>query len=119
MPTRLRAKLYQLLRRIMSQEQRNRLKRVSHTRASAFAPMYRGRYGTFVAEELRDELADHVPPDAEIVMVHCSLNDLQPMYIGGVRNSWRPCASCAAGTERWQCRRSSSEARRPIRPRTT
>ena len=85
MPTRIRAKLYHLLRRTTSQDRRNRLKRrVAHAR-KRLAPLYRACYGTFGAEELRDELARRLPPDAEIVMVHCSLNDLQPMYIGGAR----------------------------------
>ena len=81
----MRAKLYHLLRRTMSQERRSRLKRrIAHTR-KRLAPLYRARYGTFGVEELRDELARHLPPDAEIVMVHSSLNDLQPMYTGGVK----------------------------------
>ncbi len=85
MPTRPRAELYHLLRRTTSQDRRNRLKRrIAHAR-KRLAPLYRARHGTFAADELRDELAGHLPPDAEIVMVHCSLNDLQPMYIGGVR----------------------------------
>lgn len=79
----MHADLYNLLRRATSQDQRNRLKRrIAHTR-TRLAPVYRVRYGTFAVQELRDELASHVPPDAEIIMVHCSLNDLQPMYIGG------------------------------------
>ena len=44
------------------------------------------RYGTFEARELCDELAGRLPEDAEIIMVHCSLNDLEPMYTGGPRN---------------------------------
>ena len=81
----MRAKLYYLLCRTTSQDQRNRLKRrIAHTR-KRLAPLYRARHGTFGAKELRDELARHLPPDAEIVMVHCSLNDLQPMYIGGAK----------------------------------
>lgn len=80
----MRAKLYHLLRRTTSQDRRNRLKRrVAHTR-KRLAPLYLARYGTFGVEELRDELGRHLPQDAEIVMVHCSLNDLQPMYIGSV-----------------------------------
>jgi aminoglycoside N3'-acetyltransferase len=54
---------------------------LAHFRRRA-APLYRARHGTFGAAELRDELARHLPDDAEIVMVHCSLNDLQPMYDG-------------------------------------
>ena len=68
-----------------SQEQRSQLKRSIASARKRLAPLYRVRYGTFGAEELRDELARHLPPDVEIVMVHCSLNDLQPMYAGGVR----------------------------------
>jgi aminoglycoside 3-N-acetyltransferase len=76
--------LYNLLRRRVSQDLRNKLKRgVARTR-TRLAPLYRARYGTFGAEELRDELGRHLPPDTEIVMVHCSLNNLQPMYVGGV-----------------------------------
>jgi aminoglycoside 3-N-acetyltransferase len=74
--------LYNLLRRATSQDLRNRLKRrIAYTRKRV-APLYQARFGTFGVEELRDELASHLPPDAEIVMVHCSLNDLHPMYIG-------------------------------------
>jgi aminoglycoside N3'-acetyltransferase len=81
----MREQLFHLLRRTTSQDQRDRLKRrIAHTR-KRLAPLYRARYGTFRAEELRDELASHLPPDAEIVMVHCSMNDLQPMYTGGVK----------------------------------
>jgi aminoglycoside 3-N-acetyltransferase len=76
--------LYHQLRSATSQDFRNRLKRhIAHTR-KRLAPLYQARYGTFGAQELRDELASHLPPDAEIVMVHCSLNDLQPMYSGAV-----------------------------------
>jgi aminoglycoside N3'-acetyltransferase len=47
--------------------------------------VYRARYGTFDARALGDELAAHLPADLEVVMVHCSVNDLEPMYTGGVR----------------------------------
>jgi len=49
------------------------------------APLYRARYGTFGTDELGDELARHLPPDTEIVMVHSSLDGLQPMYSGDFR----------------------------------
>jgi aminoglycoside 3-N-acetyltransferase len=81
----VKRRLYNLLRRTLSQERRNRLKkRVAHAR-SRLAPLYRARYGTFGAGELRDELARRIPGDAEIVMVHCSLNDLEPMYTGNAK----------------------------------
>ena len=81
----MRARLYHLLRRITSQEQRRQIKRSIASARKRLAPLYRVRYGTFGAEDLREELARHLPPDVEIVMVHCSLNDLQPMYTGGVK----------------------------------
>lgn len=82
----MRAQLYYVLRRTISQEKRRRLKRrVAHVR-NRLAPLYRARYGTFGAEDLRDELTSRLPADTEIVMVHCSLNDLQPTYTGDVKD---------------------------------
>lgn len=80
----MRAQLYNLLRKTLPQDTRSRLKRrVAHTRKQ-LAPLYRARYGTFDAEALGRELAPRLPEDTEIVMVHCSVNDLQPMYTGSV-----------------------------------
>jgi aminoglycoside 3-N-acetyltransferase len=81
----MRLRLYNLLRRVVSQETRNRVKRTIVRTRRKLAPLYRARYGTFRASELRDELQRRLPADTEIVMVHCSLNDLQPMYVDGVR----------------------------------
>jgi aminoglycoside 3-N-acetyltransferase len=50
------------------------------------APVYRARYGTFGADGIRGELAPHLPPDTEIVMVHSSLGGLQPMYTEEIRD---------------------------------
>jgi aminoglycoside 3-N-acetyltransferase len=58
--------------------------RIAHGR-TRFAPVYRARYGTFDADDLKEELARHLPPETEIVMVHCSFNDLLPMYTGNVK----------------------------------
>src|SRR5438034_8409230 len=78
----MRKHTYNILRRILSQNRRNRLKRrVAHARMR-LAPVYRARYGTFGAEELPGELARRLPPETEIVMAHCSFNDLQPTYLG-------------------------------------
>jgi aminoglycoside 3-N-acetyltransferase len=49
------------------------------------APLYRARYGTFGADGIRDELARHLAPDTEFVMVHSSLGGLQPMYTEEIR----------------------------------
>jgi aminoglycoside 3-N-acetyltransferase len=81
----MRAHLYHALRRTLSQRARNRIKqRIAYTRKQ-LAPVYRALYGTFDARDLRNELARHVPDDAEIIMVHCSVNDLEPMYTGTLR----------------------------------
>ena len=81
----MRKLLYNVLRRTLSQERRTRLKRrIAHGREQ-LAPLYRFRYGGFGAAELVHELERHIPSSTEIVMVHCSLNDLQPTYTGDAR----------------------------------
>jgi aminoglycoside 3-N-acetyltransferase len=77
--------LYNLVRRTMSQERRNRLKRHVWRTRMRLAPLTRARYGRFGAEELRAELARYLPEDTEIVMVHSSLGELQPTYAGDIR----------------------------------
>jgi aminoglycoside 3-N-acetyltransferase len=81
----VRRRLYNLARRTMTQDRRNRVKRRIWRARMRLAPLYRARYGTFGADELGDELARHLPPDTEIVMVHSSLDGLQPMYSGDFR----------------------------------
>jgi len=78
----MRARIYNLARSALSQDDRNRLKRrVAHTRKQ-LSPLYRAYYGSFDAHDLRDELTRRLPSDIEILMVHCSVNDLAPMYTG-------------------------------------
>jgi aminoglycoside 3-N-acetyltransferase len=80
----MKTQLYNVMRSALSQEDRNRIKRrIAHTRKQ-LAPVYRLRHGLFTASELASELTRHVPADAEILMVHCSVNDLEPMYTGNV-----------------------------------
>jgi aminoglycoside 3-N-acetyltransferase len=81
----MRQHAYNLVRRTLSQEQRNRLKQGVRRARARLAPVLRARHGSFSARELREELAPRIPPDTEIVMVHCSLNDLVPMYTEGPR----------------------------------
>jgi aminoglycoside 3-N-acetyltransferase len=81
----VRSRLYNIARRTMSQDRRNRLKRQIWRTRLRLAPLYRARYGTFGAGALRAELARHLPADTEIVMVHSSLGGLQPMYTGDIR----------------------------------
>jgi aminoglycoside 3-N-acetyltransferase len=81
----VRRRLYNLARRTISQDKRNRLKRQIWRTRLRLAPLYRARYGSFGADELQAELARHLPLDTEIVMVHSSLGELQPTYGGDIR----------------------------------
>jgi len=45
-------------------------------------PAMRALYGTFDAAELRRHLESRIPGDFEILMVHSSVNHMQPMYTG-------------------------------------
>jgi aminoglycoside 3-N-acetyltransferase len=47
------------------------------------APLMRAAYGSFDAEELRTHLEKTIGKDFEVLMVHCSVNNLQPMYTEG------------------------------------
>jgi aminoglycoside 3-N-acetyltransferase len=77
---------YRLVRRSLPQARRTRLKaQIAHWR-QRLAPLYRWRHGTFTASDLIAELDARVAPDTEIVMVHCSLNDLQPAFTGTPRD---------------------------------
>jgi aminoglycoside 3-N-acetyltransferase len=46
------------------------------------APLYRARYGSFDAAALRAHLEQRVPPDFKVLMVHSSVNGMQPMLDG-------------------------------------
>ena len=78
----IREQSYHLLRRLTSQRFRQGLKgRVSHAR-SKLAPLVESWYGTYDTEELEAELRSHLPHDFEILMVHSSISDMQPMFKG-------------------------------------
>lgn len=79
----MRSAVYHLLRRTVPQARRNRLKRRIVVARQRLAPVYVLRHGRFDADDLRAELERRLPPDFEILMVHCSLNALRPMYREG------------------------------------
>lgn len=80
----MRETVYHLLRKHLSQQSRRWLQaRIAHMRRR-LTLVYRGLYGSFGADELCAELAGHLPADVEIIMVHSSLNDLAPMFVGTV-----------------------------------
>src|SRR5205807_1294459 len=75
-------------------------------------------YGEIDAADLHPELTRRLAPGSEIVMVHCSLNGLQPMYRGAVRELLDALALCGP-SERWRCPPSSSEGQTGTQPSTT
>ena len=81
----MRAKLYYLLCRTIVPGPTEPAEAPYRSHAHAPRAAIPGTSRDVQGEDLRDELARHLPPDAEIVMVHCSLNDLQPTYIGGAK----------------------------------
>jgi aminoglycoside 3-N-acetyltransferase len=81
----LKKDAYHLLRNLTSQRFRNQVKgRVWQLRAR-FAPLLRVSYGTYTGADLETELQAHLPADFEILMVHSSISDMQPMYQGTAR----------------------------------
>src|SRR4051812_1365928 len=82
----MRLWLYNALRKVLTQERRADIKRRIAFARRRLAGLYRARHGSFDAQQLTAELAAHVPPDTEIIMVHCSINDLEPMYTGTARD---------------------------------
>ncbi len=79
---RIKENSYHLLRRLTSLRFRQALKgRVWHVR-SKLAPVLESWHGTYDTEKLEAELRAHLPQDFEILMVHSSISDMQPMYKG-------------------------------------
>ena len=79
---RIKEQSYHLLRRLTSPRFRQALKgRVWHVR-SKLAPVLQSWHGTYGAEQLEAELRVRLPDDFEILMVHSSISDMQPMYKG-------------------------------------
>jgi aminoglycoside N3'-acetyltransferase len=72
--------LYYLARRAFSQERRNRIKRVQQRLRGRLQWLYRARYGTFSADELRRELARRLGDDFEVLFVHSAFEGLTPMF---------------------------------------
>jgi aminoglycoside 3-N-acetyltransferase len=78
----MRAQAYALVRRVLSQETRNRLKAWRREARRRAAPLIRRIYGTFGPNELEANLAAHLPAAFDILMVHSSMDDLYPMFRG-------------------------------------
>jgi|SRR5882672_897548 len=81
----IKKEAYHFLRRLTSQRFRQEVKGRVWQLRSKFAPLLKAWYGTYDTAELEAELRAHLPTDFEILMVHTSISDMQPMYQGTAR----------------------------------
>ena len=72
--------LYHLIRKILTQKSRNQLKGLILRIKMKLGFFYKVRYGTFNTREISNEIKSKIGGDFDILMVHCSMNDLVPMY---------------------------------------
>lgn len=70
------------LRRTLSQERRTELKRLQGVARKRLAPVLSLVHGSFGTMELLTEVAQRLPSDFEILMVHSSFDGFLPMYKG-------------------------------------
>lgn len=68
--------------RVLSQDQFMTLRSLYFGTRRRLNPLMRAVYGTFDAHDLRSHLEERVGTDFEILMVHGSINNMQPMYKG-------------------------------------
>jgi len=82
----IKTKAYHTLKKLTSQRFRQRLKGQVWQLRSKFAPLLKMRYGTYSTTGLESMLRARLPADYEILMVHSSISDMQPMYQGKARD---------------------------------
>jgi aminoglycoside N3'-acetyltransferase len=82
----VKAEAFHLLRTVTSQDFRQRVKRRVWRLRSRCAPVLKAWYGTYGNADLERELKAHLPPGFEILMVHSSVSDMQPMYQGSAKD---------------------------------
>jgi aminoglycoside 3-N-acetyltransferase len=80
----VQAALYNTIRRTLSQERRNRIKRYQQRLRGRLQWYYRARFGSFSVDELKRDIASHIGADFEILMVHSAFEGLTPMFRGSV-----------------------------------
>jgi aminoglycoside 3-N-acetyltransferase len=78
----IKKEAYHLLRKLTSQRFRDKAKRHVWRLRSKVSPILKASYGTYGNAELETELRAHLPEAFEILMVHSSISDMQPMYQG-------------------------------------
>lgn len=78
-----KARLHYLLRRCLSQRNRNYIKGWQRSARKRMSKALSLLHGTYSAKEIVEDLKVRIPADAEILMVHSSYDRLLPMYSGG------------------------------------
>lgn len=78
------AYLYHLSRRLLSQQARDHAKAGLAWVRHALAPAIRSWHGPFDLTALMNELRARLPERFDALLVHASVGDLSPMYVGGV-----------------------------------
>jgi aminoglycoside 3-N-acetyltransferase len=81
----LRAGVRSTLRTFLSQERRTQLKQLQGAARKRFSPILTTLHGKFGTAELIAELKRMLPGEFEILMVHSSVDALQPMYQGSLK----------------------------------
>ena len=82
MPSVLKGRAYYLLRRCLTQKQRDEVKRWQSAARKRMGWVLAGTYGTYSAKELVDQLMSKLPPQFDILMLHSSYDHMLPMYSG-------------------------------------
>lgn len=80
----MQAAVYHVLKRLLTQEQRGRAKRLQQRVRNKLQGYYKLRYGTFSAGQLKEEIAKRIGSDFDILMVHSAFDAMTPMYRGSV-----------------------------------
>ncbi len=68
--------------RYLSHDRQAALRAAYHSARSRLNPLIRAAYGSFDAAELRQHLESRLGTSFEVLMVHSSLNHMQPTYTG-------------------------------------
>jgi aminoglycoside N3'-acetyltransferase len=77
-----KARLYYLLRRALSQQTRDALKKRQKAARRRMGRVFSLVHGTYTAKDLVKDLLERIPADTEILMIHSSYDRLLPMYTG-------------------------------------
>lgn len=78
-----------LVVRYLSHDRQVALRAVYHSGRSRLNPLIRAAYGTFDAAELRQHLESRIGTNFQVLMVHSSLNHMQPTYTGSAIDAVR------------------------------